>query len=233
MWTGTECVAVAPDGDNVRIACTGEETIEVVGSHLLAAVGRTPNTDDLGLEHLDVNLDARDYLEVDDRLHAGVEDVWALGDLRGTDMFTHTARDDAEVVYRSVFKGQDTSIAGRVVPHAVFVDPEVAAVGLTETQARAAGHDVAVGTQEFTGVARAKVIGETRGFITFVADATSDAVLGCHIVGPEAGNLIHEAVIAMAGNVPYHEIGRAIHVHPTLAEGVNAAAGGVHRPTAS
>jgi dihydrolipoamide dehydrogenase len=233
VLTGTECVAVAPDGDNVRIACTGEETTDVVGSHLLLAAGRTPNTDDLGLEHLDVELDDRGYLDVDDRLHTGVEDVWALGDLRGADMFTHTARDDAEVTYRTVFKSQDTSIAGRIVPRAVFVDPEVAAVGLTETQARAVGHDVAVGTQQFAGVAKARAIGETRGFITFVADATSDAILGCHIVGPDAGNLIHEAVVAMAANVPYGEIGRAIHVHPTLAEGVNAAAGGVHRPAAT
>ncbi len=233
VLTGTECVAVAPDGDNVRIACTGEETTEVVGSHLLLAAGRSPNTDDLGLEHLGLEVDGDGFIAVDGQLRTGVEDVWALGDLRGTDMFTHTARDDAEVAYRNAFKGQDASIADRIVPHAVFVDPEVAAVGLTEAQARAAGHDVAVGTQEFTGVAKAKAMGETRGFITFVADATTDRILGCHIVGPEAGNLIHEAVVAMVGKIPYRDIGRAIHVHPTLAEGVNAAAGGVHRPAAS
>jgi pyruvate/2-oxoglutarate dehydrogenase complex dihydrolipoamide dehydrogenase (E3) component len=230
VLVGTACVAAESVDGNVQITCQGGETTELVGSHLLLATGRAPNTDDLGLEHLDVEVDDDGYLDVDGRLRTGADDVWALGDLRGRDMFTHTARDDAEVAYRSVFKGQDVSITDRVVPHAVFVDPEVASVGLTERQARLAGHDVAVGTQGFSGVARAKAIGETRGSITFVADATTDAVLGCHIVGPEAGNLIHEAVIAMVGSVSYRDIGRAIHIHPTLAEGVNAAAGGVHRP---
>lgn len=155
-----------------------------------------------------------------------------LGDLRGGQMFTHTARDDADTVYRTVFKRQDRSITGRVVPHAVFVDPEVASVGLTEHAARDAGHTVAVGRQDFTGVAKANAIGQTRGFIQFVADAHNDRLLGCHIVGPDAGNLVHEAVIAMVADASYRDFGRAIHIHPTLAEGVNAAAGGVHRPTA-
>lgn len=231
VLTDTSCVAVEPTDGGIRIGCEGNETGGLVASHLLVAAGRTPNTDGLGLDHLDLEVDERGYVPVDETLHTHVEDVWALGDLRGTDMFTHTARDDADVAYRTVFKDQQASIAGRVVPHAVFVDPEVAAVGLTEAQARDAGHDVAIGTQPFTGVAKARAMGETAGFIRFVADATTDRILGCHIVGPEAGNLIHEAVIAMVADVSYGDIGRAIHVHPTLAEGVNAAAGGVHRPS--
>lgn len=231
--TATTCVAAERHEDGVRVGCDGAETGELIGSHLLIAAGRTPNTDDLGLEKLGLDLDDRGFVAVDGQLRTGVEDVWALGDLRGVDMFTHTARDDAEVAYRTVFKQQqDATIADRVVPHAVFVDPEVASVGLTEQQARDAGHDVATGTQRFEGVAKAKAIGETDGFVTFVTDAASDRILGCHIVGPEAGNLIHEAVIAMVADVPYRDIGRAIHIHPTLAEGVNAAAGGVHRPSA-
>jgi hypothetical protein len=107
-------------------------------------------------------------------------------------------------------------------------DGKVVLIGVT---ARDAGHTVAVGRQEFTGVAKAKAIGETAGFIQFVADADTDRVLGCHIVGPDAGNLVHEAVIAMVADAPYSDIGRAIHIHPTLAEGVNAATGGVHRPS--
>jgi len=229
--TATSCVAVAAADGKVRITCEGNAGEELVASHLLIATGRTPNSDDLGLEHLDVEPDEAGFLAVDDRLRTGVEDVWALGDLRGGAMFTHTARDDADTVYRTAFKGQDRSIAGRVVPHAVFCDPEVASVGLTEQQARDAGHTVAVGRQEFTGVAKAKAIGQTAGFIQFVVDADTDRVLGCHIVGPDAGNLVHEAVIAMVADAPYRDIGRAIHIHPTLAEGVNAAAGGVHRPS--
>jgi hypothetical protein len=229
--TGTACVAVADDGERIRITCEGAEVSELIGSHLLIATGRTPNTDDLGLEHLDVTLDRRGYLPVDDRLHTDVDDVWSLGDLHGEEMFTHTARDDADTVYGTAFKGQDRTIADRVVPHAVFLDPEVAAVGLTEQQARDAGYAVAIGRQEFSDVAKARAIGRTAGHITFVADADTDRILGCHIVGPDAGNLVHEAVIAMVADAPYSDIGRAIHIHPTLAEGVNSAAGGVHRPS--
>lgn len=231
VLTGTSGVAVEPAEGGIRIGCQGAETETVTGTHLLVATGRTPNTDELGIEHLGLELDDRGYVPVDGRLQTRGEDVWALGDLRGVDMFTHTARDDAEVAYLSVFREQEATIVDRIVPHAAFVDQEVAAVGLTEAQARDAGHCVAVGTQEFTGVAKAKAMGETRGFIRFVADATTDAILGCHIVGPEAGNLIHEAVIAMAVGTPLATIGDAIHIHPTLAEGVNAAAGGVHRPS--
>jgi pyruvate/2-oxoglutarate dehydrogenase complex dihydrolipoamide dehydrogenase (E3) component len=229
--TGTSCVAVAPADGKIRVACEGEAGDELIASHLLIATGRTPNSDDLGLEHLDLEPDAGGFITVDDRLRADVEDVWVLGDLRGGPMFTHTARDDADTVYRTVCKGEDRSIAGRVVPRAVFCDPEVASVGLTDQQARDAGHAVAVGRQEFTSVAKAKAIGETAGFIQFVTDADTDRVLGCHIVGPDAGNLVHEAVVVMVADAPYSDIGRAIHIHPTLAEGVNAAAGGVHRPS--
>ncbi len=231
VLTDTSCVAVERADEGIRVFCEGAEDDEIVGTHLLLATGRQPNSDDVGLEHLDLEPDERGFVTADERLRTDAEDVWALGDLRGGDMFTHTARDDADTVYRTVFKAQDRSIAGRVVPHAVFVDPEVAAVGLTEAAARDAGHDVAVGVQEFSGVAKARGIGQTRGFIKFVADATTDRILGCHVVGPDAGNLIHEAVIAMVADAPYSDIGRAIHIHPTLAEGVNSAAGGVHRPS--
>jgi pyruvate/2-oxoglutarate dehydrogenase complex dihydrolipoamide dehydrogenase (E3) component len=107
----------------------------------------------------------------------------------------------------------------------------VASVGFGEAEARDAGHEVAIGTQEFSGVARAKALGETRGLVKFVADAESDRILGCHIAGPHAGELIHEAVIAMTAGATYGDLGRAIHIHPTLSEGVSSAAGGVHRPS--
>ena len=230
--TGTTCVAVAPADGVIRVDCAGTPAAELVASHLLIATGRTPNTDDLGLERLGVEPDGGGFVTVDDHLHTGAEDTWAMGDLRGANMFTHTARDDADVAYRSVFKHDESAtIAGRIVPHAVFVDPEVAAVGLTETQAREAGHDVAVGRQEFSGIAKAKAIGETHGSITIVADATTDEILGGHIVGPDAGNLLHEIVVAMVANASYSDLRRAVHIHPTLAEGVSSAAGGVHRPS--
>jgi dihydrolipoamide dehydrogenase len=227
---GTTCVAVAAAAGEVRVGCDGAEADEVTGSHVLLATGRTPNTDSLGLEHLGLEPDAAGFLGVDEHLRTAVEDVWALGDVRGGPMFTHTARDDADAVYRTVFRKQPRSISGRIVPHAVFVDPEVASVGLTEAQARAAGYEVAIGIQRFADVAKARAIGETRGLIKFVVDHRSDRILGCHIAGPDAGDLVHEAVIAMVAGASYSDIGRAIHIHPTLAEGLNAAAGGVHRP---
>jgi dihydrolipoamide dehydrogenase len=231
VLTGTSCVAVTGTTGNIHAACQGATTSEITGTHLLIAAGRTPNTDTLGLEHLNLNPDPRGFLPVDDHLHTAGHDVWALGDIRGGPMFTHAARDDADIVYRSVFRGQDRSTSGRVVPHAVFTDPEVASVGLTEPAARAAGHEVIIGRQDFTGVVKARAIGNTRGLIKFVADAATQRILGCHIAGPDAGNLIHEAVIAMTVGATYRDIAAAIHIHPTLAEGINAAAGGVHRET--
>lgn len=154
VHTGTTCVAVAGRSGDVRVGCTGQAAGEIHGTHLLIAAGRTPNTDDLGLDHLGLTPDPSGFLPVDDKLRTPVEDVWALGDIRGGDMFTHTARDDADVVYRTTYRNQQRSIDGRIVPHAVFVDPEVGAVGPTEPQAVAAGYDVITGRQEFSGVAK-------------------------------------------------------------------------------
>ncbi|ANE78252.1 mercuric reductase [Mycobacteroides abscessus] len=230
--TATTCTHAAGTAGNIRIGCTGTETAEITGSHLLLATGRTPNTDALGLEHLDLQPDPHGFLTVGDTLNTSADNVWAIGDLRGGPMFTHTARDDADIVYRTVYRDQDRTTTGRVVPHAVFTDPEVGAVGLTEPAARAAGYDVIIGRQNFTGVAKARAIGNTRGLVKFVADAATDRILGCHIAGPDGGDLVHEAVIAMTCGATYGQLAAAIHIHPTLAEAVNAAAGGVHRPAA-
>lgn len=233
VHTGTTCVAAAGSAGDIRLGCTGETAGEVRGSHLLIATGRTPNTDTVGLEHLGLEPDPAGFLPVDPLLRTQAEQVWALGDIRGGAMFTHTARDDADIAYRSVFRDSERSISGRIVPHAVFTDPEVGSVGLTEPAARTAGHDVIIGRQDFAGVAKARAIGNTRGLIKFVVDAATDHILGLHIAGPDAGNLVHEAVIAMNVGASYRDLAQAIHIHPTLAEGVNAAAGGVHHPTAA
>jgi pyruvate/2-oxoglutarate dehydrogenase complex dihydrolipoamide dehydrogenase (E3) component len=199
---------------------------------MLIAVGRVPNSDTLGIEHLDIEPNETGFIHVDDKLRATQgEDVWVLGDLRGGAMFTHTARDDADTVYRNIYRDGDRTVTDRVVPHAVFVDPEVGSVGLTEQQARDAGYEVAIGTQGFDGVARARAMGQTTGLIKFVVDHTSDRILGCHIAGPHGSDLIHEAALAMVTDASYADIGAMIHIHPTLAEGINSAAGGVHRPS--
>ncbi len=230
--TSTSCTHANRTDGGIRIGCAGASSDDIVGTHLLVATGRVPNSDTIGLEHLGIEPNRAGSIDVDDRLRVpSAEDVWVLGDLRGGPMFTHTARDDADVVYRNVYRNDERTVANRVVPHAVFVDPEVGSVGLTEPQARQAGFDVAIGTQAFEGVARARAMGQTIGLIKFVVDLATDRVLGCHIAGPHGGDLIHEATLAMVTGATYTDIGTMIHVHPTLAEGLNSAVGGVHRPS--
>lgn len=232
VLTSTSCTHVTGADGDIRIGCVGEHGVDIVGTHLLVATGRVPNSDRLGLEHLDIGPNTDGFLDIDDQLRSIHNDnVWVLGDLRGGAMFTHTARDDADTVYQNVYRNGDRSVADRVVPHAVFVDPEVGSVGLTEQQARDAGYDVAIGTQRFDGVAKARAMDKTTGLIKFVVDHATDKILGCHIAGPHGGDLVHEAALAMVTGATYSDIGAMIHVHPTLAEGINSAAGGVHRPS--
>lgn len=232
VLTSTSCTHVTGTAGNIRIGCVGEQRDDISGSHLLVATGRVPNSDRLGLEHLSIEPNYHGFLDVDHQLRATEGDnVWVLGDLRGGAMFTHTARDDADAVYQNVYRDGERSVADRVVPHAVFVDPEVGSVGLTEEQAHDAGYEVAIGTQDFAGVAKARAMDKTIGLIKFVVDHATDKILGCHIAGPHGGDLVHEAALAMVTGATYSDIGAMIHAHPTLAEGVNSAAGGVHRPS--
>ncbi len=145
-------------------------------------------------------------------------------------MFTHSARDDADILYRALIKGDPAAtVDHRLVPHAVFTDPAIGSVGLTEAEARKAGYTLKIGVQPFKAVAKARAIGETDGFIKIIADDQTDKILGAHIIGPEGDNLIHELIVAMQVGATFHDVARAMHIHPTLAEGVNVAAGGVHR----
>ncbi len=210
---------------------SGVQTFE--GDALLIAAGRTPNTDTLDLEAAGVESDEQGFVVVDDAFRTSAANVWAIGDVTGWPMFTHSARDDANRLYRGIVKGETdemTTSTGRHVPYAAFTDPEVAAVGLTEIGAREAGYTVKVGKHPFTRVARAKAMGKTAGFVKLVADAESDRLLGATIVGSHAGELIHELVLALDLGATYERIAQSLHVHPTLAEAVNSAAGGVHRP---
>ncbi len=219
MPDGVRLLASGPDGEQWHD-----------GASLLVAAGRTPNTDDLGLEKAGVETDARGFIPVDAAFRTNRPHVWAIGDVTGPPMFTHSARDDADRLYRCLVKGEAATTEGRHVPHAIFTDPEIAGVGLTEAEARARGFSLKTGAYPFSRVARARMLGETDGFIKIVADAETDRILGAQIVGPHAGELIHELVAAVDAGIPFHQISRSLHIHPTLAEGVNAAAGGVHRP---
>jgi dihydrolipoamide dehydrogenase len=232
VHTSTEAVRAETSGEGVRVLVRhdGEEGW-LDASHLLVAAGRVPNTAELGLGAAGVETDDRGFIRVDDSFRTTADGIYAIGDVTGVPMFTHTARDDADLLYRILLKGDpDATAEGRIVPHAVFTDPEIASVGLTEAQARQNGRDPSVNVQHFRGVARAKAAGTTRGLIKLVADRDSGRLLGGHILGPSAGELIHEITLALGHGLGAADIARMIHVHPTLSEGVNAAAGGVHRP---
>lgn len=146
-------------------------------------------------------------------------------------MFTHTARDDAALLYHHLYKQEDITAQTRLIPHAVFTDPEVASFGLTDAEARPThGDRIGIGVERFRGVAKARAIDETAGFTKIITNPDRQ-IIGATIVGPDAGNLIHELVVAATAGITIDQVSSAIHIHPTLAEGVNAAAGGVHRPT--
>jgi mercury(II) reductase len=230
--TEADVQEVEPLDDGVRVRFrTAHDMEEINGDRLLVTVGRTPNTDPLGLSGPGVDVDDQGFIQVDSRFRTTAEGIYAIGDVTGRPMFTHSARDDADLLYRILIKDDaDASTDGRVVPHAVFTDPEVASVGLTEAEARQKGYEVAVGRQDFSGVARAMAMGEAQGFIKLVAEAGSKQLLGAHILGPSAGELIHELALGLVMEISVDDVARTLHVHPTLAEGVNAAAGGVHRP---
>ncbi len=212
-------------GDGIRLTSrVNGNTRAVEGSAVLIAVGRTPNSDELNLDAVGVDRDAQGFIVVDDGFQTSGEGIWAIGDVVGGPMFTHSARDDADLLYRRIFTGEDVTTRGRQVPFAIFTDPEVAAVGLTEEAARRQGYRVIVGTHPFAKVGRALAMGSTQGFVALVAEAETGTLLGAQIVGPHAGELIHEMVLALEMGATCLQISRSMHVHPTLAEGIQSAA---------
>lgn len=200
----------------------------VKGTHLLLATGRRPNPAALNLENAGIAPLSSGFIPVNERLETSAAGVWALGDVRGGPMFTHTARDDARIVYENVVKGAGLSIAGRVVPYAVFTDPQLGRVGATEAEARASGARVKVGRYEGKRVAKARAMGEPAGLIKIVADGESDRILGASVLLAEGAEIVHTLVAAMQLGARYTDLADMIHIHPTLAEGLSSALGGVH-----
>ena len=217
--TKAECISFKPhaDGIEVGVDCTsGAPT--VVGSHVLLAVGRRPNTDDLGLEAAGIAADARGYIVVDDQLRTSAEGVWALGDCNGKGAFTHTSWNDYEIVAANLLDGDPRRVSDRIETYALFVDPPLGRCGMTETAARAAGHEVRVGKRPMSRVGRAVEKGETQGFMKVVVDAKTDAILGAAILGVEGDEAIHAILDTMAAKQPYTTLMRTVHIHPTVSE---------------
>jgi pyruvate/2-oxoglutarate dehydrogenase complex dihydrolipoamide dehydrogenase (E3) component len=191
---------------------------EVVGSHLLLAVGRRPNSDDLGLEAAGVDVDDRGYIPVDDQLRTNVPGIWALGDCNGRGGFTHTAYNDYEIVAANLLDGDRRKVSDRILAYALFIDPPLGRVGMTEAAARESGREVLMATRPMTKVGRAQEKGETQGFMKILVDAETHDILGASILGVEGDEVVHSILDVMYARRPYTVIQRAVHIHPTVSE---------------
>lgn len=232
VHTGTSVEQLAEADLGIEVTANdGGNTRTVTVSDVLIATGRQPNSDAIGLDETAVETDERRFIEVDEQFSTADDSIWALGDVVDGPMFTHSARDDADLLYRHLVKDEEIDAHDRIVPHAVFTDPQVGRVGLTEAKAKDEGYEVAVGRSDYADQGKPKALGETEGFVTIVSDADSGEILGGHIVGEEGADLIHEIVLAMKLGGTAEDIADTIHIHPTLPEIVNSAAGGVHKPS--
>ncbi len=217
--TGAECLSVEKRGPGVavRLDCAdGARVIE--GSHLLMAVGRVPNTDDLGLEHAGVKTDARGYITVDDTLRTSVPGIWAIGDCNGRGAFTHTSYNDYEIAAANLLNDDTRSVNDRLTAYGLFTDPPLARVGLTDTEIRKSGRRALTGMRPMTRVGRAVEKGETQGFMKITVDADSKEILGAAILGVGGDEAIHCILDLMYARAPYTVLQRAVHIHPTVAE---------------
>jgi pyruvate/2-oxoglutarate dehydrogenase complex dihydrolipoamide dehydrogenase (E3) component len=213
-------VAANGAGFDLTVKTSGGERV-IFGSHILAAAGRSPNTETLNLEAAGVRTEKGGFIAVNERLETSAPGVWALGDVKGGPAFTHISYDDYRIIRANLLEGGSRTVNDRPVPYTVFIDPQLGRVGMSEEEARAAGKKIKVAKMPMSYVARADEVDETRGFMKAVVDAESKQVLGCAILGIEGGELMAMIEIAMLGNVPYTTLQEAVFAHPTLAESLN------------
>jgi pyruvate/2-oxoglutarate dehydrogenase complex dihydrolipoamide dehydrogenase (E3) component len=228
-----ECIELSHDAESVtaNVHCSVGSP-RVTGSHVLIAVGRTPNTGDLGLEKAGVDRDHAGFIKVDDELRTNVSGIWAVGDCNGQGAFTHTAYNDYEIVAANLFDGNPRRrLSDRIPCYALFVDPPLGRVGLTERAALAQGHAIRVGSRPMTKVARAVEKGETRGLMKVVVDARSNLILGASILGVGADEAIHSIIDIMAAGVPYTTLQNTVHIHPTVSELIPTVLGALRETT--
>ena len=219
-----ECISFAPcdlpDGKGgvcVHVTCEAGAP-QVIGSHVLLAVGRKPNTDDLGLDKAGVEIDKRGYVVVDDHLRTNVPGIWAMGDCNGKGAFTHTAYNDFEIIAANLLDDDPRRVSDRIACYGLFVDPPLGRVGMTEAEARASGRPLLVGKRPMTRVGRAVETGETQGFRKVVVDAETKEILGAAILGLNGDEVVHGMIDLMYAKAPYTVISRAVHIHPTVSE---------------
>jgi pyruvate/2-oxoglutarate dehydrogenase complex dihydrolipoamide dehydrogenase (E3) component len=190
----------------------------VRGTHVLLAVGRRPNTDDLGLDKAGVSLDARGYVVVDDQLRTSVPGIWALGDCNGKGAFTHTSYNDGEIVAANLLDGDPRRVSDRITAYGLYIDPPLGRAGSTDADVRRSGRRALVGKRPMTRVGRAIEKGETQGFMKIVVDADTSEILGAAVLGTGGDEVIHSILDVMYAKAPYTVIQRAMHIHPTVTE---------------
>jgi pyruvate/2-oxoglutarate dehydrogenase complex dihydrolipoamide dehydrogenase (E3) component len=214
-----KCITLAKNGDDVTIGvdCAAGAP-EVTGSHLLLAVGRRPNTDDLGLDKAGIATDKHGYITVDDQLRTNVPGVWALGDCNGKGAFTHTSYNDFEIVAANLLDNDPRRVSDRIPAYALYIDPPLGRAGLTEAEVRATGKRALVGKMPMTRVGRAIEKGETLGLMKIVVDGDSARILGAAILGTGGDEVIHCIMDVMYAKAPYTVLQRAMHIHPTVSE---------------
>ncbi len=214
-----ECLRAQRRGEKVAIGVSCEEgEPEVVGSHLLLAVGRVPNTDDLALEKAEVQVDKRGFIVVDDQLRTDVPGIWALGDCNGEGAFTHTSYNDYEILSANLFDDDPRRVSDRIRCYGLFIDPPLGRIGMTEREARESGRRVLAGKRMMARVGRARERSETDGFIKILVDADSEEILGAAILGINGDEVVHTLLDVMYAKAPYTVVSRAVHIHPTVAE---------------
>jgi pyruvate/2-oxoglutarate dehydrogenase complex dihydrolipoamide dehydrogenase (E3) component len=214
--------SVKKDGNGVAAVLTeGGKPQRISGSHLLSALGRTPNTEDLNLAAVGVETDKRGFINVNERLETTASGVWALGDVNGGEQFTHASYDDYRIVKANVFNEGKRTTVDRLVPFTLFTEPELARVGLTEKEARQKGLNIFVAKLPIAAIPRAKTMSETRGFIKVVVEVKTNLILGCAILSIEAGEMLGTVQMAMIAGLPFTALSDAVLSHPTMVEGFN------------
>jgi pyruvate/2-oxoglutarate dehydrogenase complex dihydrolipoamide dehydrogenase (E3) component len=217
--TSAECIHFRPEGTDIAAGVSCEDDpAESIGSHVLLAVGRRPNTDDLGLEKAGIAHNDRGFITVDDQLRTNVPGIWAIGDCNGRGAFTHTAWNDYEIVAANLLDNDPRRVTDRIPCYGLYTDPPLGRVGLTETEVRKSGRPALIGLRPMTRVGRAVEKGETEGFIKILVDATTKQILGANILGTGGDEAIHCILDTMYAKAPYTIIQRAVHIHPTVSE---------------
>jgi pyruvate/2-oxoglutarate dehydrogenase complex dihydrolipoamide dehydrogenase (E3) component len=212
-------VGVEKQGDKVAVTVeTGAAKSQIVGSHVLVAIGRRPNTDDLGLDAAGITTNKHGYIETDDQLRTNVPGIWALGDCNGRGAFTHTSWNDFEIVASNVLDNDSRRVSDRIAAYALYTDPPLGRAGMTEAEVRKSGRPALVATTSMADVSRAYEKGETKGFMKVLVDKQTQQILGASILGISGDEVIHCILDVMYAKAPYAVLQRAMHIHPTVSE---------------